>query len=128
MSDTTVGSDTPIVRRKGRKPLNRANGVSKGHVKGSRKPLKAATARSRKPTTAKLGLDPYGFRKGTLKSQAAAMYASKKGATMLEVKNKLDSTQLNLLTDLEKKGFKVTKLKEAGPGTREVTRYFLRAK
>lgn len=73
-------------------------------------------------------LDAFGFREGTIKSKAAALYADKGGATLAEVKAKTSSTQLNLLKECEGHGHTVTRVKEAGKGTRKVTRYFLVAK
>lgn len=71
------------------------------------------------------GHDKFGFRTGSLKSKAAAMYASEKGATLNEVKAKLKSTQFNLITELEAKKFKIKRTLEAGAGSREVTRYHI---
>ena len=68
-------------------------------------------------------LDKFGFRKKSLKSAAAAMYATKKGATLGEIKEKLNSAQLNLLKELEEKGHKITRTKEPGKGKKPVTRY-----
>lgn len=68
-------------------------------------------------------LDQFGFRTGTMKSKAAAMYASKRGATLAEVKAELNSTQFNLLTELEAKGFEIIKRSEDGEGKRKITRY-----
>lgn len=96
-------------------------------VKGA-KPAKApkkATGKPAKAAKPKAELDAYGYREGSLKSKAAAMYASKKGATLDEVKDALGSVQLNLLKDLEGRKFKVRREKEEGSGARKVTRYFL---
>ena len=116
------------------KPTRKANGTAApgkgGKVKATSKAAKAAAkpakAKPAKRTNAEL--DEFGYRKGTLRSKAAAMYAAKKGATLNEVKEKLGSLQLNVLTQLEDRGFIVTKSKEAGSGSRQVTRYHLKAK
>ena len=95
------------------------------------KPAKAAKpAKTPKPAKivkakALTSADVYGYRDGSKKSQAAAMYSGKKGATLEEVKTALGSVQLNLLKDCEARGFKVRRVKEAGDGKRQVTRYFL---
>jgi hypothetical protein len=67
--------------------------------------------------------DQFGFRKGSKKSQAAALYATKKGATLNEVKEKTGSSQLNLLTELKNRKMKVLTSKEKGTGKKQVTRY-----
>lgn len=122
--------ETEAPARKPRKAVAKANGAAK--VKAAPKAAKAVKAapkaKAKAAKVTKTPLDEYGYREGSLKSQAAAMYGSKKGATLEEVKAKLKSVQLNLLTDLEAKGFKVSKVKEDGDGKRQVTRYFLRAK
>lgn len=104
---------------------NKAHAKAKAAAKGKPK-AKAKRAAPRVLDPAKL--DQYGFRKGTLKSRAAAMYASKKGATLAEVKAALDSTQFNLLTQLEEQGFTVERTQVDGDGPRKVTRYKLGAK
>jgi len=71
----------------------------------------------------KAELDKFGFRKSSLKSAAAAMYSTKKGATLGEVKSTLKSAQLNLLKELEEKGYKIKRTKEKGKGKKPVTRY-----
>lgn len=93
--------------------------------KPASKPPAAKKAADKKPAVEK---DFYGFKKGSLKSQAAAMYADPKGATLPQIKDKLGSAQLNVLVDLEKEGYKIERKKEAGKGKRPITRYFLRAK
>ena len=72
--------------------------------------------------------DQFGFREGSLKSKAAAMYASPKGATLAEVKASTGSNQLNLLTELAKVDFTIDRKKEPGTGKKQVTRYFLKRK
>jgi len=111
-------------------------------VKAAAKPAKAATdkAKAAAPAKAKAKgkavertrdpakLDQFGFRKGSIKANAAAMYATKNGATLGEVKEKVGSVQFNLLTELEEKGFKVEKSQVKGDGPRKVTRYKLHTK
>jgi len=136
MTDEAVETETPAPAPKPRKATVKANGAAKpakqakaapAKVKAASKPAKAK-AKAKVARAAPKNVDAFGFRQGSIKSQAAAMYAGKKGATLGEVKEKLDSVQLNLLTKLEADGFKVKKVKEAGDGKRQVTRYFLSAK
>lgn len=54
-----------------------------------------------------VGLDEYGFKAGSLRSQAASLYA--KGATREAVKAALGVTMLNVLTELEQRGFEITR-------------------
>jgi hypothetical protein len=114
----------------------------KAKSNGAGKPAKAAKAKAAKPAKAAkakakqaakapakpVKLDQFGFRVGTLKSRAAAIYASKRGATLAEVRNKLESTQFNLLTELKGKGFKIREEQVQGEGTRKVTRYTIQPK
>jgi len=93
------------------------------------KKAKAPTAKLKKK--AKLppaGLDDYGFRKGSIRSKAAVMYASAKGATLAEVRAKLGGTQYNMMTELKKRGFKITTKVVDGVGNRPASRYFLQQK
>jgi hypothetical protein len=106
------------------KPV-RAAVKAKGAAKA--KPAKGAKARKAR-TIDPAKLDQFGLRKGSIKSQAAAMYASKKGATLNEVKEALESTQFNVLTELEGKGFKVLRSQVPGVGARAATKYNLIAK
>lgn len=101
----------------------------KSAKKSSKKDVKAkadkpAKKSAEKPTKAKalVERDQFGFRKDSKKAKAAAMYSSKKGATLAEVKDKIGSSQLNLLTELEGR-VKVEKTKEKGAGKKQVTRY-----
>ncbi len=87
------------------------------------KAKKAATAPRKAPVRDPAKLDGFGFRLGSLKSQAAAMYSKGKGATLGEVKEALESSQFNLLTQLEGDGFTIKKTPEDGAGPRKVTRY-----
>lgn len=89
------------------------------------KPIKGA---AKPASTAKADVDAYGYRTGSLKAKAAAMYAAKGGATLAEVKAALGSVQLNLLKDLEGRGFTVTRVKEPVEGKRPITRYHLTVK
>jgi hypothetical protein len=73
-------------------------------------------------------LDQFGFRKGSIRSQAAAMYAKGKGATLAEVKEALGSVQFNLLTELTEQGYTIDKSEAKGATGRGVTRYKLHAK
>lgn len=109
----------------------KGTGAAKAKATGNAvaKPAKAPKAAAKAPDSpakAKGGkLDAYGYREGSKKAQAAAIYAAKNGATLDEVKNAISSTQLNVLTELEGKGYKVKRVKEDGKGSRQVTRYFL---
>jgi hypothetical protein len=121
-----VAADTPPP-----KPHKAAKKARKATAKGNGKAIKAKgmKGKARKPRTVDPAkLDPFGFRKGSKKSKAAAMYASKKGATLSQVKDALKSTQYNLLTELEERGFKVTKEAISGDSDRKVTRYHITAK
>jgi len=73
-------------------------------------------------------LDAFGLKVGSKKSQAAALYARKGGATLDEVKKAINSPQLNVLAELKEAGFTVETKKEAGAGAKKITRYFLKAK
>ena len=93
-------------------------------VAAKAKPAKVAKAKAkvdriRDPAK----LDQFGLRKGSIKSQAAAMYAKAKGATLGDVKGVLGSVQFNVLKELEAKGFTIDKTEVKGTGTRSVTRY-----
>jgi hypothetical protein len=105
------------------KPAKKAAAVKKAPAsKGSEKP-KAA-----KPKTDTVKKDKWGFREGTAKSKAVALYAAKGGATLEEVKEAVGSVQLNVLNGLEAEGHTVDRKKEVRDGQRPVTRYFLKAK
>lgn len=115
----------PKARKAAAKP--KAAKVAPKAPKTAKAPAKApAKAKApAQPRKAALPLDVFGYRDGSMKSRAAVMYSTKKGATLGEVKSALGSTQLNLLKDLESRGFKVTRTKESGQGKRQVTRYHL---
>ena len=139
-AEAETGADAPAKAK--RKATPKAAAKANGEVKAAKgaKPAKAAPAKGKaaKPAAKKAKkaprsvdpnkIDQYGFRKGTLKSRAAVMYAAKKGATLAEVKAALDSTQFNLLTQLEEQGYTVERKQEDGDGSRKVTRYKLSAK
>jgi hypothetical protein len=111
------------------KPVKAAKAPSNGHATPAKAKAKAAKpakvkTKPRKPRVLDPSkLDQFGFRLGTIKAQAAAMYASKKGATLGEVKEKLESAQFNLLTEVAEKGFKVLRSESQGDSGRKVTRY-----
>jgi len=139
MSNVDVESDPTPVKAPRRKAPSKANGAAKAakgtkqapaKVKAASKPAKgkaAVKAKAKAKGTRKLvERDEYGYALGTLRSKAAAMYASKTGATLEEIVEKLGSVQLNLLKTLAEAGHKVTKKKEEGSGNRKVTRYFLK--
>jgi len=99
--------------------------VSTTTSKGKSKSPPVKTPVTKKAKAKETNLDAFGYRVGSLKSKAAAMYASKKGATVDEVKAATNSVQLNLIKDCEGRGFKIKRVKENGSGKRQVTRYFL---
>lgn len=105
---------------------------AKAEAKPAKKAAKGKTkaaATERKPREVNPAtLDAFGFRKGTIKSNAAALYAKGKGATLAEVKEKLKSAQFNLLTEVETRGFTVEKNFVKNTNGRKVTRYHIVAK
>ena len=111
---SAVAADTTKAKAKAKPAI-------KAPAKTATKPAKAPV----EPVKAKPNADVYGYLMGSLKSAAAALYASKGGATLAEVKDKTGSVQLNLLKDLEGRGFKVKRTKEPGAGSRQVTRSHL---
>lgn len=149
-SAETVEDTTPKAKAKAKAPA-KANGATKPAVKAADKPKAAkavkvavkaktapkATAKaakgSEKPKAAKpkadgVKKDAWGFRDGSAKSQAVALYATKAGATLEEVKHAVGSVQLNVLNGLEEAGHEVKRVKEEREGQRSVTRYFLKKK
>jgi hypothetical protein len=112
------------------------NGKAKPAVKAQgKKAAPAATPKAAKGKAKKAErqrdpakLDAFGFRKESIKSKAAAMYAKGKGATLGEVKEVLGSVQFNLLTELEGNGHKVDKTEVKSSTGRMVTRYKLHGK
>ena len=134
MSDVDAAAEAPV-KAKPRKAAAKANGAGKApaKVKAAPKAKKAASkapkAKAKPRKAPDVALDAYGYREGSLKSKAMAMYASKQGATLAEVKAKLKVIQLNCLMALDgKRGYKIVRVKEEGPGPRKLTRYFLKTK
>lgn len=144
IADTeTVAEDAAVPSARPAKRKAKANGTAKvkaakaakpavkaaGKVKAA-KPAKAkASAKPRKaPEYDPAKLDQFGLRKGSLKSQAAVMYARAGGASLGEVRKSLDSVQFNVLTQLRGKGYIIDEKSEDGKGNRSVTRFFLRTK
>lgn len=121
-----VEVETPATRpMKAPKTPRKAAKKAKGKAKaGNGAKGKAKATRTRDPVK----LDQFGFRLGSLKARAAAMYAAKKGATLAEVKEALESTQFNLITELEGKGFAVERNEATSDAGRKVTRYKIVAK
>lgn len=96
--------------------------------KAAAKPSKGADkAKVAKPKAETAKKDKWGFRDGSAKSMAVALYAAKGGATLEEVKTAVGSVQLNVLNGLEAQGHTVIRKKEVREGQRPVTRYFLKA-
>lgn len=91
-------------------------------------PEKAKAAKPKAEKKSKAEKDQWGLRKGSSKSEAAAMYARKNGATLEEVKEKVGSIQLNVLKELEAEGHTVEREKVERKGQRPLTRYKLIAK
>ncbi len=111
---------------KAAKPAKNKPAKAPVKAKGTAKAKPGRVPKARKTRTADPAKqDQFGLRKGSIKSRAAAMYASKKGATLNEVKEALDSTQFNVLTELEGKGFKIARGLVPGIGARQATRYKL---
>jgi hypothetical protein len=119
----------PTLKAMARKAAKNKPAKAPARAKGAAKAKPAKGAKARKPRTADPAkLDQFGLRKGSIKSQAAAMYAKGKGATLNDVKEALESTQFNVLTELEGKGFKVLRDLVPGIGARQATKYKLIAK
>lgn len=150
MANSDVSEDATVKVKPKAKPV-KANGAVKPAVKAADKvkpkaadkvaaKVKAApkaTAKaakgSEKPKAAKpkaegAKKDVFGFREGSAKSKAVAMYATKSGATLEQVKDEVGSIQLNVLNALEAEGHEVKRVKEEREGQRPVTRYYLKAK
>lgn len=115
-------SEVSAINGNGAKPVK--GKAAKGRTKAAAKAAKGRKTRTIDPTK----LDQFGFRKGSVKSKAAALYASKHGATLRLVRDKVGSTQFNLITELEGKGFKFKRDLVPGAGYRQATRYHLIAK
>ena len=119
----------PTLKAMARKAAQNKPAKAASKAKGAAKAKPAKGAKARKARTVDpTKLDQFGLRKGSIKSRAAAMYASKKGATLNEVKEALESTQFNVLTELEGKGFEVVRYKVPGIGARQATKYQLLTK
>ena len=134
MSDTevvdvveTAPEPVKVTKPKAKKVSAKAPTKKAKYVKSTpKKAVKKAVAKAKaKVTKPKAEKDAYGLRKGSLKSLAAAMYARKNGATLEEVKDKVGSTQLNVLTELEAAGYGVKQEKQKRKGKRDVFRYWL---
>src|SRR6266700_7326996 len=129
-SDKSNGEDKDPVKaagmsvKKAAKAKVRATTAPKVTAKATKTPLKAKVAKPKAAT--KVEKDVWGFRKGSAKSKAIAMYARKSGATLEEVKTAVGSIQLNVLNSLEENGKLVERIKEQRKGQRPVTRYFLK--
>lgn len=112
------------VRDKAEKAKPAKKAAAKPAVKAkAEKPAKVA-----KPKADTAKKDKWGFREGSAKSKAVALYAAKGGATLEEVKEAVGSVQLNVLNGLEAEGHTVDRKKEVREGQRPVTRYRLIAK
>ena len=122
-------TDTKVKVAKGKAKKGATKAPSKADKAGNKaakgKVAKTKKAPSKADNGSKAEKDTYGFRVGSKKSQAAAIYASKAGATLAEVKEQTGSAQLNLLKELADEGYPVRSVKEQGDGARKVTRYFL---
>jgi hypothetical protein len=65
----------------------------------------------------------FGFALSTKKNRAAAMYLSPQGATTDEVIQEVGDSKLNLLKEVEKKGYTVDRSKVRSASGRDVTKY-----
>jgi len=110
--------------KKAAKAKVRAKTAPKATARATKTPRKAKLAKAK--AASKVDKDGYGFRKGSAKSKAIAMYARKNGATLEEVKSVVGSIQLNVLNSLEENGALIERIKEQRKGQRAVTRYFLK--
>lgn len=116
---------TTVVETEAATPPAKKKRASKAKTNGHTKAAKPAkVAKVKQPKVPVAPPDKFGFRTGSLKSKAAAMYASKKGATLAEVKAALNSAQFNVLTELEAKKFKVNRIEvPSDTSKRTITRY-----
>lgn len=129
---------TPKTKKAPAKTAAKANGKGNGKPAVKAQGKKAAQAATPKAAKGKgkkaervrdpAKLDAFGFRKDSIKSKAATMYAKGKGATLGEVKEALGSVQFNLLTELTERGHKVDKAEVKNASGRMVTRYKLHGK
>lgn len=128
-----------VPKRKPAKKASPNNGPAK--AKGAKAPAKKAApkatakpakGKAKKPVTERqrdpAKLDQWGFRKDSIKSKAAAMYAKGNGATLAQVKEVVGSVQFNLLTELQERGFKIEIDEIKSAKGRMVNRYKLHAK
>jgi len=118
----------------GAKAKAKAKAAPKAAKAAPKAAAKAAKGKKAAPKARQRAVDPnkmdqFGYRKGSLRSRAAHIYAAKKGATLHEAREKLGTknVQFNVLTELEKRGFKVDKTDERNRNGRTVTRYHLHA-
>ena len=117
------------VKATGKPKPKKATGVARKAKNAPKRPAKAAKGKSKpKARAPKASLDAFGFRAGTARSKAVAMFARKGGATLAEIKKAVGSVQLNCLVALEAEGYKIVRKKEDGSGARTITRYFLKSK
>jgi len=118
----------PKAKAKATKVKAKANGKPATKAKATAKPAKgkakAKKPRQRDPSK----LDVFGYRKGSIRSKAAAIYARKRGATLAEVKDLLGSVQFNILNEVVERGTgKRRNTEETNRNGRKVKRYFLEA-
>ena len=123
-------ADTPPAKPKAKRTkkakVAKAKGKSKKAVAKAGKKAKGKLKEKRNRDPAKL--DQFGFRKDSIKSRAAALYASKKGASLAEVKAEVGSVQFNILSQLEGEGYEITKSEFKNERGRTATRYKLSQK
>lgn len=125
------GAAKPAAKQAAKRP---AKAADKPKTKAAAKPpakvknAPKAAVKASKPKGEPAKKDKWGFREGSAKSKAVALYAAKGGATLGEVKEAVGSVQLNVLKALEAEGHEVIQKKEQREGQRPVTRYFLKMK
>jgi|SRR5882724_6423280 len=131
-ADKSNGQDSAPVKATGKpvkkvatKAFTKAKNVPKATVRAAKTPQKAKADKPK--AKIKIEKDIWGFRKGSAKSKAVAMYARKNGASLEEVKAVVGSVQLNVLNSLEENGARIERVKELREGQRPITRYFLKA-
>lgn len=124
--DDEASEAEPVKKKKAHKQdgPNKPSAKPKAKLQAKAKPQTKAKAKPKEGAK----YDQFGLRAGTVRSQAAALYAREGGATLNEVKNQLGTIQFNVLTTLKKLGHDVSSKKEAGSQNRVVTRYFLTCK
>jgi hypothetical protein len=119
MSDVSTQNGNAKAKRNGKaSPKARAIGKAVKAVAKASKPRNVDPAK----------LDRFGLRLNSLKSRAAALYAAKRGATLADVREAVGSTQFNVITELEGRGFKIQRDQVQGKGAKMATRYHLLAK